>query len=100
MTDAGWVSISECTRLYGKSRKWVYDQVNRYGITTKTSDTDNKVLLQLADMIAYRGEPPSSGTLTTVQNHIQESRIITPQSTPAETALLEQEIWFLRDHIA
>ena len=72
MADGGWVSMSEAARLYGKHRKWVYDQCERYGITRKKSDTDNKVLLPLADLIAHRGEPPNmpdNGTPKTTGNH-------------------------------
>ena len=97
--DAGWVSISECARLYGKHRKWVYDQIERHGITTKKSDTDNKVLLQLADMIAHRGEPPNSGAPAPVASDSPQEQIITPEATPPETPLLKQENAFLAQRI-
>ncbi len=99
MTDAGWVSISEAARIYDKYRKWVCNQIKQYEITTKKSDTDNKVMLQLADLIAHRGEPLAKDTPTTVENHTQEPQLITPQFTPIEIALLEQENKFLRDRI-
>ena len=36
-TDGGWVSISEAARLYGKSRKWVSNQISTYDIETQKS---------------------------------------------------------------
>ena len=92
-----FIEMEEAARIYGKHRKWVYDQVDRYGITTKKPDTCNKVLLQLTDLIAHRGEPPSNGTPATVENHTPESQILTVEST--DTALLRQENWFLTQRI-
>ena len=46
-TDGGWVSISECARLYGRHRKWVYDQIKRYGI--ETHKEGNRTRLRLVD---------------------------------------------------
>ena len=52
-TDAGWVSVSEVARLYGKSRKWVYDQIDRYQISTEKEE--NWTRLRLVDLIAASG---------------------------------------------
>ena len=61
-TDAGWVSVSEVARLYGKSRKWVYDQIDRYQISTEKEE--NWTRLRLVDLIAHRGEPSNSAPQT------------------------------------
>ena len=100
-TDGGWVSISECARLYGRHRKWVYDQIKRYGI--ETHKEGNRTRLRLVDLIQHRGEPPNGAPAPTV-NHTEESQKITPELTPpadATTAaeLLKQENKFLQDRI-
>ena len=53
-TEGGWINISEAARLYGKDRKWVYDQIKQYGLGTKK--VGNRRLVQLVDLIAHRGE--------------------------------------------
>ena len=76
-TDAGWVSVSEVARLYGKSRKWVYDQIDRYQISTE--EEENRTRLRLVDLIAHRGEP-SNGAPQTSETHTEEGQIITPKN--------------------
>ena len=44
-TDGGWITVSEAARLYGKSRKWVYDQIKRHQIGTEK--TANRTRLRL-----------------------------------------------------
>lgn len=94
-TDGGWVSISECARLYGRHRKWVYDQINRYGIETRKEN--NRKILRLVDLIRHRGEPPNGAPAHT-ENHTEQSQKITLQDTP-ETELLKQENRFLQERI-
>ena len=94
-TDGGWVSISECARLYGRHRKWVYDQIKRYGIETQKEG--NRTRLRLVDLIAHRGEP-QNGTHTNSATHTEKSQKITPPLT-AETDLLKQENQFLKEKI-
>ena len=67
-TDGGWVSISEAARLYGKSRKWVSNQISAYDIETQKEG--NQTRFRLVDLIAHRGEPQGNGT--------------TPTATPTE----------------
>ena len=101
-TDGGWINISECARLYGKDRKWVYDQIKRYEIETRKEN--NRKWLRLVDLIQHRGEPPS-GAPTHTENHTEDSQKITPALTPTadktigETELLKQENKFLQDRI-
>ena len=101
-TDGGWVSISECARLYGKHRKWIYDQIERYGI--ETHKDGNRTRLRLVDLIAHRGEPPNGapGNSATHTEHSQKNTPdltaeLTPESTPTE--LLKQENQFLQHRI-
>ena len=102
-TDGGWVSISECARVYGKHRKWVYDQIKRYEIETRKEN--NRTCLRLVDLIAHRGEP-QNGAHTNSATHTEKSQKITPALTPpsdkptGETELLKQENKFLQDRIA
>ena len=49
-TDGGWVSISEAARLYGKSRKWVSNQISAYDIETRKEG--NQTRFRLVDLIA------------------------------------------------
>ena len=94
-TDGGWITVSEAARLYGKSRKWVYDQIKRYQIGTEK--TANRTRLRLVDLIAHRGEPqkgaPGNNGTPTVKG-----QIITPEIAP-ETEILKQENGFLRRRI-
>ena len=94
-TDGGWMSISEAARLYGKSRKWVDNQIQQFGITTKKEG--NKKLIILADLIAHRGEPPKSADQSTA-THDENSQNVTPTSDP--DALVTQQIEFLQQRIA
>ena len=70
-TDGGWISISEASRLYGKSRKWVSNQISAYGIETQKDG--NRTRLRLTDLIAHRGEPQGNGTTPTA-THTQKSQ--------------------------
>ena len=94
-TDGGWINVSECARLYGKDRKWVYDQIKRYEIETRKEN--NRKILRLVDLIRHRGEPPN-GAPAHNENHTENSQKITPDPTP-ETELLRQENQFLQKRI-
>lgn len=103
-TDGGWITISECARLYGKSRKWVYGQIEWYNI--ETQKMNNRTRFRLADLIASRGEPSQNGAPTHSVPQTQNSQKITPALTPNnspknryETELLRQENEFLRGRI-
>ena len=90
-TDGGWISISEAAQIYGKSRKWVYDQIKRYQIGTEK--TENRTRLRLVDLIAHRGEP-QNGAPSNSAPHTEKAQKITP-----ETELLKQENQFLHHRI-
>ena len=90
-TDGGWISVSEAARLYGKSRKWVYDQLSAYGLETQKEG--NRTRLRLVDLIAHRGEPQASAPAHT-ETQTENSQKITP-----EKDLLSQENQFLRERI-
>ena len=94
-TEGGWINISEAARLYGKDRKWVYDQIEQYGLGTKK--VGNRRLVQLVDLIAQRGEP-QQGAPQTGETHTNHSQKITPDPTP-ETELIKQENQFLHQRI-
>ena len=98
-TDGGWVSISECARLYGRHRKWVYDQIKRYGI--ETHKEGNRTRLRLVDLIQHRGEP-QNGAPAHNETHTEESQKITPELTrepTPEREMLRQENGFLRRRV-
>ena len=95
-TDGGWVSISEAARLYGKSRKWVSNQISTYDIETQKEG--NRTRFRLVDLIAHRGEPQGDGTTPTA-SPTQKSQKVAPevaQNLTLETELLKQENQFLR----
>ena len=91
-TDGGWVSISECARLYGRHRKWVSDQIERYNIETRK--VGNQKQLRLTDMIQHRGEPQGDETARNA-NHREESQIIADAVSP-KNGELETEIRYLK----
>ena len=96
-TDGGWISVSEAAGLYDKSRKWVYDQIKRYGI--ETHKEGNRTRFRLVDLIQHRGEPPNGAPAPT-ENHTEESQKITPPADATTAAeLLKQENRFLQDRI-
>ena len=98
-TDGGWVSISEAARLYGKSRKWVSNQISAYGMETQKKG--NQTRFRLVDLIAHRGEPQGDGT-PPVATRTEKSQKVTPevaQNLTLETELLKQENGFLRRRI-
>ena len=94
-TDGGWVSISEAARLYGKSRKWVSNQIEACGIETQKHG--NQTRLRLVDLIAHRGEPQGNGTTPTA-TPTQKSQKVAPEVT-LETELLKQENGFLHRRV-
>ena len=53
-TEGGWINISEAARLYGKDRKWVYDQIKQYGLGTKK--VGNRRLVQLVELIKQENQ--------------------------------------------
>ena len=94
-TDGGWVSISEAARLYGKSRKWVSNQLSTYDIETQKEG--NQTRFRLVDLIAHRGEPEGNGTPHTA-SPTEQSQKVAPEVT-VETELLKQENGFLRRRV-
>ena len=94
-TDGGWVSISEAARLYGKSRKWVSNQVSAYDIETQKHG--NQTRFRLVDLVAQRGEPEGNGTPPTA-SHTEQSQKVAPEVT-VETELIKQENGFLRRRV-
>ena len=87
-----WINISECARLYGRSRKWVHARLDKYPITTEKSPGDtSERRFQLVDFIAHCGEPESNGTPPNMGKE---------QDRTSEAALLNQKIEFLEKRIA
>ena len=95
MAQSAWVSISECARLYGRDRKWVYNRIKKYNITTEKETDSNQRRFQLVDFIAHCGEPPSNGAPDGTGQPTQSAQDSTPESTVVENALLKQEVEFL-----
>ena len=96
MADGGWHSMAEVARLYGKSWKWVQNQVKQHNISTEKRG--NQRVLRLVDFIAQLGEPPTNGTNESEVSHNDQSETVTAD-TQIETALLKQENQFLRRRI-
>ena len=94
-TDGGWVSISEAARLYGKSRKWVSNQISTYEIETQKHG--NQTRFRLVDLVAQRGEPEGNGTRGTA-SPTEQSQKVAPEVT-VETELIKQENVFLRRRV-
>ena len=94
-TDGGWVSISEASRLYGKHRKWVSDQIERYNIETRK--VGNQKQLRLTDLISHRGEPDGDANHRNA-NHTENPQIIADASAQ-ESQLLRQENQLLRERV-
>ena len=94
-TDGGWISVSEAARLYGKSRKWVSNQISAYEIETQKHG--NQTRFRLVDLVAQKGEPPGNGTSPTA-TPTEKSQKVAPEITQ-ETELLRQENQFLRERI-
>ena len=83
-TDGGWINISQAARLYGKDRKWVSNQLQRYSIETRKEG--NQTQFRLTDLIQHRGEPPGNGTSPTA-SPTEKSQKVAPEVTQ-ETELL------------
>ena len=96
MTDGGWQNMADVARLYGRSWKWVQNQVKKHNISTEKRG--NQRVLRLVDFIAQMGEPPTSGTNESDGSHNDQSETVTSDSQ-VEAALLQQENQFLRRRI-
>lgn len=89
--QAGKVSISQAARMYNTSRKTIYRVIENNSISTEKSTDGKETLVQIVDLIAYRGEPQNNGTPDTVGDKHTEIRAGTPHSTQG-TYLLEYKI--------
>ena len=99
---AQWVNISECARLYGRSRKWVDNRIKKHNIGTEKSVDGNEKRFQLVDFIAQCGEPDNNGTAIGTAPHNGSEHGSTPSpgdNTVIETALLRQENQLLHRRI-
>ena len=94
-TDGGWISISEASRLYGKDRKWVSNQINAYNLETRKRG--NQKQLRLTDLIQHRGEPLGNGTSPN-GNPTQKSETVSDEVSP-KSAELETEIRYLKERV-
>ena len=94
-TDGGWISISQASRLYGKDRKWVSNQINAYNLEIRKRG--NQKQLRLTDLIQHRGEPPGNGTSPN-GNFTQKSETV-PDAFSHEIPQLETEMRYLRERI-
>lgn len=97
MASGGWHSMADVARMYGRSWKWVQNQVKQHNISTQKRK--NQRVLQLADFIGKIGEPPINGTNGADSSQSDLSETVTAESQ-VETALLKQENQFLRRRVA
>ena len=51
------VNISQCARMYGKDRRWVYNRLKKHGISTQRGQGNTGRRLKLQEFIAHCGEP-------------------------------------------
>ena len=93
---AQWVNISQCARMYGRSRKWVDNRIKKHNISTEKSADSTEKRFQLVDFIAQCGEPENNGTTAPHNGSEQGS---TPNGTP-DLELLRQENQHLHRRIA
>ena len=96
MADGGWHSIAQVARLYGRSWKWVQNQVKRHNISTEKRG--NQRVLRLVDFIAQMGEPPTNSTNEADVGQSDQSETVTTDAQ-IESALLKQENQFLKEKI-
>ena len=85
--------MADVARLYGKSWKWVQNQVKKHNISTEKRG--NQRVLRLVDFIAHMGEPPTNGKNEADGSHNDQSETLTTDEQLG-TALLKQENEFLR----
>ena len=110
---AQWINISQCARMYGRSRKWVDNRVKKHNISTEKSVDGQEKRFQLVDFISHCGEPQNNGTPTGTAQHNgseqdstvkngEKEQVGTPASAgdSTEMALLKQENAFLKQRIA
>ena len=95
-----WVNVSECARMYGRSRKWVDNRLKKHNISTEQTPDSTYKRFQLVDFIAHCGEPATNGTPKDTAPHNVSAPGSTLNGTLNETALLRQENQFLSKRIA
>ena len=88
---AQWVNISQCARMYGRSRKWVDNRIKKHNISTEKAADSTEKRFQLVDFIAQCGEPDNNGTAIGTAPHNGSEQGSTPHGTP-EIAVLRREI--------
>ena len=93
-----WVNISECARMYGRDRKWVYNRIKKHNITTEKLHGSTERRFQIVDFIAHCGEPEQNGAPDSTGQHTQTAQGSTSDDT-IEIALMRQEIQFLNQRI-
>ena len=82
------VNISQCARMYGKDRRWVYNRLKKHGISTQRGQGNTGRRLKLQEFIAHCGEPlHNKGAHNDTQPHNQSA-----QDDTTEIAVLKREI--------
>ena len=85
------VNISQCARMYGKDRRWVYNRIKQHGISTQQGGGNTGRRFQLKDFIAHEGEPlHNKSAHNDTQQHNQSAQDDTTSNTN-EIAVLRQE---------
>ena len=66
------VNISQCARMYGKDRRWVYNRLKKHGISTQRGQGNTGRRLKLQEFIDHEGEPlHNKGAHNDTQQHNQ-----------------------------
>ena len=85
------VNISQCARMYGKDRRWVYNRIKQHGISTQQGGGNTGRRLKLQEFIAHCGEPLHNNS---AHNDTQQHNPSTP-----EIEVLRREIQHLHRRI-
>ena len=94
------VNVSECARMYARSRKWVDNRLKKHNISTEQPADSTYKRFQLVDFIAHCGEPENNGTTPGAAPPNESEQSSTLNGTLNETSLLRQENQFLTKRIA
>ena len=82
------VNISQCARMYGKDRRWVYNRLKKHGISTQRGQGNTGRRLKLQEFIDHEGAPlHNKGAHNNTQQHNKST-----QGSTTEIALLTVEI--------
>ena len=85
------MSISEIAALYGKSRKWVYNKIDKHNIGTEKPIDGQARRLQLVDFISHCGEPNGTDPHTEAQDSTHASFVLSQENDALRRRIDELE---------